>query len=260
LLVATDIALIVALLEAVAWRGLDNILIPLGVFLLLHIYSDMPLKFLVFRFVAAVLLLTLVLLYRSRTTLEGSALLASVLVLYASWALGGWRWLLAPAVLFVSYSLFFPGKPAEIGNKHNIYGVTSVAFAGLFWIFLANIGNREDLLFPYTVGYTFHLAVLGWTLICVRFPARSPWASGPLLVVQAWLLIFIPYVLAQGVTAASLEQAALALLACSLGFAAFCLIEPTSLHGYSVKPSRWVRQAALALIISGLIASLRGLR
>jgi phytol kinase len=260
LLVAIDIALIVTLLEAVAWRGLDNLLIPLGVFLLLHIYSDMSIELLLLRLVASVFLLIFVLLYRSRTTLEGSALLASVLVLYASWALDGWRWLLAPAVLFASYSWFFPGKATEIEQKHNVYAVTSVAFAGLLWIFIATVDGKPELLFPYTVGYCVHLTILGWTLICARFPARSSWRAGPLLVTRCWLLIFTPYLLAQGFSLVSLEQTAIALAICALAFGAFCLIEPRTLDGYSVKPSRWIRQGVFALIVSGLVAGVQELR
>src|ERR1700739_395583 len=260
LLVAADIALIVTLLEAVAWHGLGNILIPLGVFLLLHIYSDMPIEPLLFRLVAAVLLLIFVLLYRSRTTLEGSALLASVLVLYASWALGGWRWLLAPAVLFASYSLFFPGDLEEFEHKHNVYAVTSVAFAGLLWIFLAKVNSRPELLFAYSVGYAVHLTMLGWTLICAHCPKRSPWKAGPLLVAECWLLIFVPYLLAQGFSVAFLGQAAIALAVCAAAFAAFCLIEPRHQGGYSVKPKRWIRQGSLALLVSGAVAAAQELR
>ena len=117
----------------------------------------MPIGSLFVRLVAAVLLLILVLLYRSRTTLEGSALLASVLVLNASWALGGWHWLLAPAMLFATYSRFLPGKPTEIG-KHNVYAVTSVASAGLLWIFSWRRSKQPELLFPYTAGYAMHLS------------------------------------------------------------------------------------------------------
>jgi phytol kinase len=260
LLVAIDIALIVTLLEAVAWRGLDNILIPLGVFLLLHIYSDMSIKLLLVRVVVAVFLLIFVLLYRSRTTLEGSALLASVLVLYASWALGGWPWLLAPAVLFASYSWFFPGKAKEIEHKHNVYAVTSVAFAGLLWIFLAKVNGKPELLFPYTVGYSVHLTMLAWTLVCARFPAPSIWRVGPLLVTQCWLLIFVPFVVSQGFSIVSFEQTGIAFVVCALAFAAFCMIEPRSLDGYSIQPMRWLRQGLLVVLASGLIACVQELR
>ena len=46
------------------------------------------------------------------------------------------------------------------------------------------------------------------------------------------------------------------------GFAlgAFCLIEPNSTRGYSVRPARWVRQGTLALLISGLVAGAQVLR
>jgi phytol kinase len=253
LLVAADIALIVTLLEAVAWRGLDNILIPLGVFLLLHIYSNMSIELLLIRLVGAALLLILVVLYRSRTTLEGSALLASVLVLYASWALGGWRWLLAPAMLFATYSWFLPGKATEIG-KHNVYAVSSVASAGLLWIFLGGAQSNPALLFPYTAGYAMHLSMLAWTLICFRRPDKTPWGSGPLLVAQCWLLMFVPYLLATGISPHSLEQAAIALAVCGLAFTVFCLVEPRTEDGFSVRPSRWIRQGALVLLLTALMA------
>ncbi len=260
LLVAIDIALIVTLLEAVAWRGLDNLFIPLGVFLLLHIYSDMSIEKLVYRLVAAALLLIFVLLYRSRTTLEGSALLASVLVLYASWALGGWRWLIAPAVLFGTYTWFLPGKAAEMEQKHNIYAVASVSFAGLLWIFLATVNSKPELLFPYTAGYAMHLTMLGWSLICFRSPQKKPWSAGPPLVLKCWLLLFVPYLLATGITLRPLEQSAIALVFCALSLAIFCLIESRTDGGYSIKPGRWIRQATIVLVLTALIAGAQEFR
>jgi hypothetical protein len=58
----------------------------------------------------------------------------------------------------------------------------------------------------------------------------------------------------------SLEQTAIALAICALAFGAFCLIEPRTLDGYSVKPSRWIRQGVFALIVSGLVAGVQELR
>lgn len=89
LLISLDIALIVMLLEAIAWRGLDNIFIPLGVFILLRLYLAMPLGQLWNRFKVGMALVLFVTAYARKTTLQASALLASALVLYVSWALGG---------------------------------------------------------------------------------------------------------------------------------------------------------------------------
>jgi len=260
LLVAVDIAVIVTLLEAVAWSGLDNLFIPLGVFLLLHIYMSMPLKLLIFRLVIATVLLGFVFVYRSRTTLEGSALLASALALYASWAIGGWRWLLPPLILFCSYSLFYPGRIKGIERRHNVYAVSSVASTGLLWIYVAHLKGNSDLLFPYTAAFAMHLVLLGWTLSCLRDPARTLWKSGPLVVLEGWLLLFIPFVLIGGFSITSLLLAGTALPLCGLAFCIFCWIEPRRNGEYSVSPRRWMRQAVIVLVITGLIVGLQEIR
>ena len=260
LLVATDIALIVTLLEAVAWSGLDNLFIPLGVFLLLHIYITMPLRLLLFRLTIALVLLVFTFLYRSRTTLEGSALLASVLALYASWAIGGWRWLLPPLIVFCSYSLFYPGRIKEIERRHNVYAVSSVASAGLFWIYVAHLRSNPSILFPYTLGFAIHLILLGWTLSCLRNPTGSVWKAGPLVILEGWFLLFTPYVLANGVSWHGLLLAGISLPVCGLAFLLFCWIEPRKDGLYSDGPRRWLRQAALVFSVTGLVAGIQELR
>jgi hypothetical protein len=104
-----------------------------------------------------------------------------------------------------------------------------------------------------------HLSMLGWTLISFRNPAKTPWRTGPVLVVQCWLLIFLPYVLAMGISRHSLEEAAIALVVCALGFAAFCLFEPRPKGEYSVRPGRWIRQGVLVLLLTALMAGVEAL-
>jgi phytol kinase len=258
LLIALDIAVVVTLLEAVSWRGLDNVVIPLGVFLLLHIYTAMPVRLLIYRFIAASALLAFVMLYRTRTTLQASALLASALVLYASWGVGGWPWLIAPAILFACYSSFLPGKLNPGVSKDNVYAVASVASAGLLWLYLAKLDGHSTLIFPYTVGYTIHLAILGWTLSVVRDPAQSAWKRGPILVLQCWVLMFAPFLILRVSAMDALTQVLEALPFCGLAFAVFCVLEPRRNGLYSVDGWRWARQAALVLVFTAPLAFLRG--
>jgi phytol kinase len=255
LLIALDIGLIVTLLEAIAWRGLDNVFIPLGVFILLHIYTAMPVSPLLARFVTAFILIVFVALYRSRTTLQGSALLASVLVLYASWAIGDWRWLIAPATLFVTYTLFSPKKLSWEDRTHNVLSVVSVSSTGLVWLFLAQAKRGPALLLPYTLGYAIHLSLLGWTFRVIRDPRRQAWKFGPLIVVESWLLLFVPYLLLQREAWRTSVWESLAVLPiCGLAFAIFCVTEPRTEGLYSVGAMRWLRQAAIALLITALAA------
>jgi phytol kinase len=257
LLVALDIALVVTLLEAVSWHGLDNLIIPLGVLLLLHIYTALPVRFLVYRLIGAIVLLALVLLYRSRTTLQHTALIAAALVLYASWSAGGWQWFIAPAILFASYSLFLPGMQLVTARKDNVYAVASVASAGLLWICLARLTDDPALILPYTAAYTVHFALLCWTLSVLRNPAQSAWKRGPVLLLECWVLMFAPYVLVAGLPRQAMVRAILALPVCGLGFVLFCIFEPRREGLYSDSPWRWLREAALVLMTTAPLALMR---
>jgi phytol kinase len=260
LLVALDIALVVTLLEAVSCRGLDNLVIPLGVLLLLHIYTALPVSYLVYRLIGAIVLLVLVLLYRSHTTLQHTALIAAALVLYTSWGAGGWQWFIAPAILFASYSIFLPNMQLATVRKDNVYAVASVASAGLLWICLARLIDNPALILPYTAAYTAHFALLGWTLSVLRNPAQSAWRRGPILLVECWALMFTPYVFIAGLSRQSLVHAFLALPLCGLCFALFCIIEPRREGLYSDSPWRWLREAMLVLVTTAPLAVMRGMK
>ena len=66
LVIALTLALLVMLLEAIAWRGLDNLFIPLGAFFLLKSFLRMDLTALVVCLGIAVVLVMLSALFRPR--------------------------------------------------------------------------------------------------------------------------------------------------------------------------------------------------
>ena len=245
LLISLNIALIVMLLEAIAWRGLDNIFIPLGVFILLRLYLAMSLGQLWNRFQVGMALVIFVTLYARKTTLEGSALLASALVLYISWALGGWQWLIPPATLFLAYTFFFPGKITDSDRTHNVLAVLSIASVGLMWLFLFRVWQQPALLFPYALAFAIHLALIAWSLLCPRyFSVRLMMVA---CVLVSWALIFLPYVLIEGRSRLSLLQAGAALPVCAFAFGLFYWFEPRREGIYPASSARWLRQAGIVL-------------
>jgi len=246
LLISLDIAVIVMLLEAIAWRGLDNIFIPLGVFILLRLYLAMPVDQLWNRFRVAVVLVIFVTVYARKTTLQGSALLAAALVLYISWAVGGWQWLIPPAILLLSYTFFFPGKITAADRTHNVYAVLSIASAGLVWLFMYRIWQEPDFLFPYTVAFAIHLAVIGWNLLYPRYSSVRVVMIA--CVVLSWALMFGPYVLIERRSRVSLVQSAAALAICFVAFSIFYLSEPRHEGIYPATAARWLRQAGIVLL------------
>jgi phytol kinase len=246
LLISLNIAMIVMLLEAISWRGLDNIFIPLGVYILLRLYLAMPLGQLWNRFRVGAALILFVTAYGRKTTLQGSALLAAALVLYTSWALGGWQWLVSPAILLLAYTFFFPGKITAADRTHNVYAVLSIASVGFVWLFLARIWQQPELLFPYTLAFAIHLALIAWSLLYPRHSSVPVVTIGCLLV--SWFLMFLPYVLIQGRSRLSLLQAGAALPVCAAAFGVFYWFEPRRDGIYPASGARWLRQAGIVLL------------
>jgi phytol kinase len=246
LLISLDIAVIVMLLEAIAWRGLDNIFIPLGVFILLRLYLVMSVAQLWDRFRVAAALVIFVTAYARKTTLQGSALLAAALVLYVSWALGGWQWLIPPATLLLAYTAFFPGKITASDRTHNVYAVLSIASAGLLWLFLFRVWQQPGLLFPYTLAFAINLALVAWNLLYPRYSSARRVMVACVLI--SWALMFAPYLLIRGASRSSLLQSAAALLICAIAFAVFYLLEPRRDGIYPASGDRWLRQATVVLL------------
>lgn len=88
LLMATTLALLVTLLEAMASHGLDNALVPIGAFLVLRDSLALDSTALVWRLAVAVGCVAVALMARSRTTLSAAALAGLAAFGYLLWALG----------------------------------------------------------------------------------------------------------------------------------------------------------------------------
>jgi len=103
--IGLTLALLVTLAEAIAWRGLDNLILPVFAAVLLERYLHIPSGELITRLVVLSVLAGGVLLMRSRTTLIAEGLIATTLFLYGYWALGDWPWLAAPLALVILWPM-----------------------------------------------------------------------------------------------------------------------------------------------------------
>lgn len=247
LVIAIIMGLLVMLLEAISWRGIDNLFIPLGSFILLRSHLSLDLSGLLARLAATVLLVILVIVWRRRTTLNDSAVLGSAFIGYLAWSLGGFPWLLPPLMLFLTYPLFVPwiASPEspearrwfltewgpQPGTTHTLSMVLSVCAGGLLWLLLFGLSDRPTLLYPYTLAFAANLAVVGVASIFPQdyWSVKSRWA-----IVQysfkAWLLIIFPMMLFFGFSPVSV-----------MGFVvAFPAILVTAIAFYFCQP--WLRQ------------------
>jgi phytol kinase len=142
LLIGLTFGLLVMLLEAVAWRGLDNLFIPFGGFLILRVFLSLDASALVVRLLVTGAMLAVVLVFRRRRTLTDSAWLAGVLVGYVAWTVGGREWVVPPLILLALYTIVLPRNPHVRERPHDIVALATVTPTGMHWLLHSNVLKR----------------------------------------------------------------------------------------------------------------------
>lgn len=248
LLMAFNVGLLVMLLEAIAWKGLDNIFIPLGGFIILRSFTEMNAQDLLLRLIVIIAIVVFVLLWRRHTTLNDSALLGAALVLFASWSLGGWKWFVAPAALLATHVFLFP-IPEKDRGTHSVIGVMAVTGPGLFWLFVANLQNRPDLLTPFNISFGVNLAIIGVAWLFHKNSKSTPARLIILGTIKGWLL-YLTVQLVVAYNPASIAKAALIPLLCiAAGATAYYATHPKK-TGFAMSTYHWARQTVVALSAS----------
>jgi phytol kinase len=253
LLIALLMALLSMLLDAIAWWGLDNLLIPVLSFLALRAFIHLDGWILTLQLVVTMTLLIFVLYWRKRTTLNDSAVLATAIYGYFCWALGGWQWVLPPLILFLSYNVLSP-RDAD-GNKrpYTVQVVLGVGAVGLFWLILADVFENWAFYFPFMLSFAAQLAMIGSARTLRVAGQRSLIMLLARNIIVSWLLLFIPFALIGSLPNGGWIYAVSALFSIGIGVTLFALTQ-SGPDGYRNATPRWMFQA-----LSAGLASLIGL-
>lgn len=248
LLVAVLLSTLVVIFEAIAWRGLDNLFVPLGGFVFLNAQIDESPAWLLLQIAVLLALTALGVWYRRRTTLTDNGALAAALAGYTFWVLGGWQWLVAPVTFFLAYAVTSAPLKEDRGRVHDMRAVMSYGAAALWWVFLAYSTGHPDLLYAFTTSLAAGLAMFG----ADRFRKANSGAKAMDLgrvVVADWALMFVPWTLIAGVRLTTLALAGVGLVATAAGVAAILLVE--AVHSKEMSLSlRWFAQAVIAFAVS----------
>jgi len=235
----------VMLLEGSAWRGLDNLFIPIGGFFLLDSWMTLDAAALVPRFAVTCLLVAAVLAFRRRSTLGDAALLAGAFLCYLTWVLAGWPWLIAPAAAFGGYAWMSPRTPYNSQRVHDVAAMFAIWGFALVWLVVAWASGEASLVFPFTMVFAGHAAIFGTSRMAGDFPdrplARLVWVA----IAKGWALLFLPFILVQGPSMTNLLLASTGVAGVAVAVSLFVATEPT-IRQTSLDWSRWIRQAMSA--------------
>lgn len=251
LLLGVTIGLLVMLIEAVAWDGLDNLLIPLGGFLLLTGYREMTVTTLALLFAGTLGWVAFVFLLRRRSTLDDSALLAAALVGYLTWTLGGWMWVVPPLALYLGYTVLWPRHEQLRLRPHDVHAVAAICVPGLLWLALARTYHHGEFYYPYTAFYAVQLAFIGVAYYRETHQRVVDVRLIPLCSGKSWATLFIPFALIQGCTLLTLRDVVFAFGVVVVATIAFNATVPKP-EQYSIERFPWLRQALIGSAASAL--------
>lgn len=280
LLIAVILSLLLMLVEAVSWQGLDNLFIPIFGFFLFDAFLQITIADLVGNLVLTLLLVVFALSWRKQAFLQDSALLSAALIGYFCWTLADWRWFIAPLTIFISHVLLESAanwhkiliairtrfQPDQRQNKagveqlideklgfqpYPLFAVLSVASGGLFWLVIYQVLPRPELFYLFTLAFAGQLGIL---MVIAKKHTQVPEALPVTLtrsIVSSWLMLFIPYILVQGLARIELIRALIGLPGVALAVLAFYLLEPKGSF-YPADRKRWITQTVCTILGSSL--------
>ncbi|MBI2809043.1 MAG: hypothetical protein HYX68_29005 [Planctomycetes bacterium] len=253
LLIAVLLALVAMLFEAIAWAGLDNLILPLVGYLLLRIYLGLTVEDLALRVAVTVGMIAFAFAYHSQTALVGDALLGACLVGYLCWALGSSRWIVAPLTVFLGHNLLSPRTEANSQRIHTIHAVIAVSAVGLFWLFYFRLLDQleTECFYLFTLSFAAQLGMIAVARLGYDFPR---WPAAVLLMVcvlQGWVLLMFPYVILEWSEPTSLTWAMAALPGVAVATVGFYFIQPR-VRDCPADGPRWLRHVALGALGSAL--------
>jgi phytol kinase len=247
LLIGLTFGFLVMLLEAVSWRGLDNLFIPVGGFFLLQSYMPMPARALSVVLVMTIAIFVVVIALRRRRTLSDGAALAAVLIGYLTWTIGGWRWIVPPLVFFLSYTALWPRVELVRSRPHRRSAVLAVPGSALLWLALAHRLGETTAYYAYTLTLAANLGFVGVTWFRVVRPQTRARIAVPTSGIVGWLALLLPYLAVGGSPAVVRTLIALPVLLA--GAAAYVALVPCGKPGI---PHDWTSQATIGLATAAL--------
>jgi phytol kinase len=162
---------------------------------------------------------------------------------YLSWALGDWRWLLVPLIVFVAYKVLGPRVLPQDEPHHNIHAVICVCAAGLIWLFSYSLLERHEFYYLFTLAFAAQMAMIAVVQLGCAYPQLSGPALLSVCVLKGWALLFVPWVLIEWSSPRCLLCALWAVPGIALAAIGFYLTQP-QVRNCPADTPRWLRQAA----------------
>lgn len=182
LMIAITFSVLGALIEAVAWHGLDNLFVPLAAYLFLNTFLYQSELQLFYQLCVLAGLVMVGLFTGAKSQLNTHALMTAIISSYLFWVVGGLAWLIAPILVFLCHIALVKIHNDE-GN-YTMNAVVSVVSSGFFWLFVEQLFSIPFGFFLFTLAFAIHLQII----VLLRLKAHRGKIAEPYIVLLAGLV------------------------------------------------------------------------
>lgn len=233
---ALIVALFGALIEAVSWKGLDNLFVPIGLFLLLQKLAFLPPIELAGISASFLAVLALSAWLAKKLQFDVHAVNTIITASFFFWIVGEWVNLPAPLAVFATY--LYLQRKNDLNDDLPV--VLSIISTALFWYVIS-------MVFEYNTYYVYNLS-FGLHLVMLVLLQKNMRKFIPFITVIAlsWMVTNVRILFASDFSAYDLQLSAGAL---ALLFLAACVTLKS--HNF-FENHRWTKQALAVLAFSSL--------
>ena len=161
ILTALLMAILAMILEAISWRGLDNIFVPLLCFFILQSSIGADTYILGINVLVTVILFLLVIFGVKKSLLSDDAALTGAFYTYFVWILGGVSWTMATISLYAIYRSVTLKAEYEKLKPYDFKIMITICLPCLFWLVVYSITQMNDIFFLYITVIASHLSIIG---------------------------------------------------------------------------------------------------
>ncbi|GEM45835.1 diacylglycerol/polyprenol kinase family protein [Deinococcus cellulosilyticus] len=187
LLIAVLVGLVIMIIEAISWEGLDNLFIPYGTLVVLRGHVGDPPMTMVYDLLGLLGIALVTISLRKKTRLDHGGLMAAILMGFIVYSIAGVKWLVAPVILLVCYIVL--RRPLGM-HSSSVKNVAVVCIPPTIWMLISIYGMAPVPTQPLFYVYSLSIATQAAAMSGRSLPdLRQVMGSVPLIV----LLFFTPY-------------------------------------------------------------------
>ena len=157
-LVSLLLSILTMILEVISWNGLDNLFVPLFVYLFLRLNLYLTAQELMYKFWVIMILFIIIILNRKKTTLTRVAQTASLFFLYIVMIIGGIKWLIPPLIMYLGYYHFTPKVRGQV--KDSLRGLLTIAFTTAIWLAMSIILDKNKMYLIYIFTFSLYFGII----------------------------------------------------------------------------------------------------